>query len=65
MEEANKNRLPLEDVTIIDLTQAWAGTYATCLLGDMGAEIIKIEATNRLDVWRGPVTREDAALVPQ
>lgn len=65
MEEANKNRLPLEDVTIIDLTQAWSGPYATCLLGDMGAEIIKIEARNRLDLWRGAMTRELAALTPQ
>jgi crotonobetainyl-CoA:carnitine CoA-transferase CaiB-like acyl-CoA transferase len=65
MEEANKNRLPLEDVTIIDLTQAWAGTFATSLLGDMGAEIIKIEARNRPDVWRGVMSPEEAALAPQ
>ena len=65
MEEANKNRLPLEDVTIIDLTQAWAGTFTTSLLGDMGAEIIKIEARNRPDVWRGVMSPEVAALAPQ
>ena len=64
MEEVNRNRLPLEDVTIIDLTQAWAGTYATCMLGDMGAEIIKIEARNRPDIWRGVVSPELAALAP-
>ena len=35
------------------LTQAWAGAYATRLLADMGAEVIQIEALNRIDPWRG------------
>jgi crotonobetainyl-CoA:carnitine CoA-transferase CaiB-like acyl-CoA transferase len=35
------------------LTQAWAGTFATQLLGLMGAEIIQVEARQRLDSWRG------------
>lgn len=46
-------RLPLEHVRIVDLTQAWAGTYATQLLADMGAQVIKIESRTRLDPWRG------------
>jgi len=61
----SKSRLPLEDVTVIDLTQAWAGAYATNLLGDMGAEIIKIEARNRPDVWRGVLSPQVAALNPE
>ena len=61
--ETGKNP-PLKGITVIDLTQAWAGTYATSLLGDMGAEIIKIEARNRPDVWRGSVDPELAALAP-
>jgi crotonobetainyl-CoA:carnitine CoA-transferase CaiB-like acyl-CoA transferase len=64
MEKKNGKSPPLEGITVIDLTQAWAGTYATNLLGDMGAEIIKIEARNRPDPWRGSVDPELAALAP-
>ncbi len=35
--------MPLDDVTIIDLTQGEAGPFATRLLGDYGADVIKIE----------------------
>ena len=35
--------MPLDDVTVIDLTQDEAGPFATRLLGDYGANVIKIE----------------------
>jgi crotonobetainyl-CoA:carnitine CoA-transferase CaiB-like acyl-CoA transferase len=46
-------RGPLDGIRGIVLTQAWAGTFATELLGLMGAEIIQVEARQRLDSWRG------------
>lgn len=34
---------PLEDITIIDCTMAYAGPFGTALLADLGANVIKIE----------------------
>lgn len=44
---------PLAGLRGIVLTQAWAGSYCTSLLGLMGADVVQIEVRRRPDSWRG------------
>ena len=37
---------PLDDLTIIDCTMAFAGPFGTVLLADLGANVIKVEPPN-------------------
>jgi len=37
-------KLPLEGIRIIDVCVVWAGPFATMLLGDLGAEVIRVES---------------------
>lgn len=43
---------PLSGIKVVDATSALSGPYCTLLLGDLGAEVIKIEEPQAGDMLR-------------
>ena len=57
-----KSSGPLSGLLVADFSRILAGPYATMLLGDLGAEVIKVEGPSGDDTrtWRPPVRGETA-----
>lgn len=50
---ASDDPLPLKGLRIVDLTMGWAGPTATRQMGDLGADVIKVESCQYPDWFRG------------
>jgi len=52
------SRAPLAGVRVVDFSMGWAGPLCTRQLGDLGADVIKVEACQYPDWWRGVDPRD-------
>ena len=56
--------LPLAGVRVIDMATVMAAPYAATLLGDYGAEVVKVENPSGPDAIRGWGVVEDKGIAP-
>jgi crotonobetainyl-CoA:carnitine CoA-transferase CaiB-like acyl-CoA transferase len=60
---ASDESLPLAGMRVLDLSRALSGPFCAAILGDFGADVIKVEATPNGDMIRkwGPFDRGESA----
>ena len=50
--------LPLKGIRVIDMTVVWAGPYSTMIMGDLGAEVLRVETIHHFaNITRGIIAR--------
>ncbi|MBI3329000.1 MAG: CoA transferase [Nitrospinae bacterium] len=57
-------KMPLEDVKILDLSHALAGPFCSTMLGDFGAQVVKLEVPESGDIaraWGPPFYQSETA----
>ena len=54
-------KLPLDGIRVVEIGNAWTGPFITQTLGDLGAEVIKVETIQRWSYnWRAdPNVKEE------
>src|SRR5688572_22366836 len=54
------DKSPLTGYRIIDMTEVWAGPFGTSQLGDLGADVIRVESYPRVAQSRPAQARQTA-----